>query len=35
MVQILPGESIPDFASFETLFLARWGDKKNTLQLLN
>jgi hypothetical protein len=26
---------IPDFTAFETLFLARWGDKKNPLQLLN
>jgi hypothetical protein len=30
----LPATSIPNFASFETLFLARWGDKKNPLQLL-
>jgi hypothetical protein len=30
----LPTASIPDFAAFETLFLARWGDKKNPLQLL-
>jgi hypothetical protein len=26
--------SIPNFASFETFFLAKWGDKKNPLQLL-
>jgi hypothetical protein len=26
--------SITDFTAFETLFLARWGDKKNPLQLL-
>jgi hypothetical protein len=30
---LAPG-SIADFAAFETLFLARWGDKKNPLQLL-
>jgi hypothetical protein len=30
----LPAVSILNFASFETLFLARWGDKKNPLQLL-
>jgi len=30
----LPIASIPDFASFETLFLARWGDEKNPFQLL-
>jgi hypothetical protein len=30
----LPAASIPNFASFETTFLARWGDKKNPLQLL-
>jgi hypothetical protein len=30
----LPAASILNFASFETLFLARWGDKKNPLQLL-
>jgi hypothetical protein len=30
----LQAASIPDFAAFETLFLARWGDKKNPLQLL-
>jgi hypothetical protein len=30
----LPTASIPNFASFETTFLARWGDKKNPLQLL-
>ena len=26
--------SIPNFATFETSFLAIWGDKKNPLQLL-
>jgi hypothetical protein len=26
--------SILNFTAFETLFLARWGDKKNPLQLL-
>ena len=30
----LPVASTPNFAAFETLFLARWGDKKNPLQLL-
>jgi len=30
----LPSASIPDFAAFESIFLARWGDKKNPLQLL-
>jgi hypothetical protein len=30
----LPATSIPDFAAFETLVLARWGDKKNPLQFL-
>jgi hypothetical protein len=30
----LPAASILDFVSFETPFLARWGDKKNPLQLL-
>jgi hypothetical protein len=31
----LPTMSIPNFAAFEETFLARWGDKKNSLQLLN
>jgi hypothetical protein len=31
----LPAASILNFAAFETLFLAVWGDKKNPLQLLN
>jgi hypothetical protein len=26
--------SIPDFEAFEISFLAKWGDKKNPLQLL-
>jgi hypothetical protein len=26
--------SIPNFAAFETLFLSKWGEKKNPLQLL-
>ena len=30
---LAPG-SIADFTAFETIFLARWGDKKNPLQLL-
>jgi hypothetical protein len=30
----LPAASIPNFSSFETLFLSRWGDKNNPLQLL-
>jgi hypothetical protein len=30
----LPTASIPNFAAFEATFLARWGDKKNPLQLL-
>jgi hypothetical protein len=30
----LPTASILNFAAFETSFLARWGDKKNPLQLL-
>jgi hypothetical protein len=30
----LPAASIPNFVAFETLFLSRWGDKKNPLQLL-
>jgi hypothetical protein len=30
----LPKISIQDFATFETSFIARWGDKKNHLQLL-
>jgi hypothetical protein len=30
----LPPASIVDFESFETSFLAKWGDKKNPLQLL-
>ena len=29
--KVIPTSSILDFASFETLFLARWGDKKNPL----
>jgi hypothetical protein len=30
----LPPASIADFKAFETNFLAKWGDKKNPLQLL-
>jgi hypothetical protein len=30
----LPATNIPNFENFETLFLERWGDKKNPLQLL-
>ena len=30
----LPATSILNFSSFETLFLARWGDKNNLLQLI-
>jgi hypothetical protein len=30
----LPTTSIPNFASFETLFLSRWDNKKNPLQFL-
>jgi len=30
----LPAAIIHDFEAFETLFLARWGDKKNSLQLI-
>ena len=30
----LPATSILNFVAFETLFLARWGDKNNPLQLL-
>jgi hypothetical protein len=30
---LAPG-SVAYFTTFETLFLARWGDKKNPLQLL-
>jgi hypothetical protein len=30
----LPPTSIADFDAFETNFLVKWGDKKNTLQLL-
>jgi hypothetical protein len=30
----LQAASIPNFAAFETSFIARWGDKKNPLQLL-
>jgi hypothetical protein len=30
----LPPASITDFEAFETSFLAKWGDKKNPLQLL-
>jgi hypothetical protein len=30
----LQAVSIPNFAAFETSFIARWGDKKNPLQLL-
>jgi hypothetical protein len=30
----LPTTSIPNFDNFETLFLGRWGNKKNPLQLL-
>jgi hypothetical protein len=30
----IPTTSIPNFATFETIFLAIWGDKKNPLQLL-
>jgi hypothetical protein len=30
----LPATSIPDFESFETSFLAKWGDRKNPLHLL-
>jgi hypothetical protein len=30
----LPPTSIRDFATFETSFLNKWGDKKNPLQLL-
>jgi len=30
----LPATSILNFSAFETLFLARWGDKNNLLQLI-
>jgi len=30
----LPTPSILDFGEFETIFLGRWGDKNNPLQLL-
>jgi hypothetical protein len=30
----LPPASIVDFDTFEISFLAKWGDKKNPLQLL-
>jgi hypothetical protein len=30
----LPAMSFLNFTSFETIFLVRWGDKKNPLQLL-
>ena len=30
----LPVNNIPNFENFETLFLGRWGSKKNPLQLL-
>jgi hypothetical protein len=30
----LPTTSIVNFEAFETCFLAKWGDKKNPLQLL-
>jgi hypothetical protein len=33
-IKSLQVASIPDFATFETSILARWGDKKNPLQLL-
>jgi hypothetical protein len=31
----LPIASIPNFTAFEATFLAKWGDKKNPLELLN
>ena len=31
----LPAASIPYFIAFEISFLAKWGDKKNPLQLLS
>jgi hypothetical protein len=30
----LPSDSIINFEAFETIFLAKWGDKKKPLQLL-
>jgi hypothetical protein len=34
LFRALPPASIADFEAFETSFLAKWGDKKNPLQLL-